>query len=228
MPTEKRNDIEFVETKFTYKIPDDFREDTFELGKTGTYTYKGPRYLTFEIDKTTGKESGWCLTCPEELERPVPLDCVRVTVDCSLTENGLLCEIANDEGREDAVEFRNNRAWVVYYKAPEGYTNIEKPVEVEPRDIYDEFEITYDFSTNEFTVPLHTWNTDIPVDLTWDDIREKRDTMLKDTDGAVGEDTPQSIKDKWYTYRQLLRDLPENLKEFSPFIAAQMFPPMPD
>jgi hypothetical protein len=52
--------------------------------------------------------------------------------------------------------------------------------------------------------------------------------MLKDTDGAVSDDVPQSIKDKWYTYRQLLRNLPEELKEFPPFIAAQMFPPMPD
>jgi len=228
MPTQKRDDIEFVETEFTYKIPDDFREDTFELGKTGTYTYKGPRYLTFEIDKETGKESGWCLICPEELERPTPLNCIRVTVDCTLTENGLLCEIANDEGRQDAVEFRDTRKWVVYYEAPEGYTNIEKPTEVEPRDIYDEFNITYDFLTGEFNVPLHTWNTDVPIDLTWDDIREKRDKMLKDTDGAVGDDTPQSIKDKWYTYRQLLRDLPENLKDYPPFIAAQMFPIMPD
>ena len=228
MPTENRDDIEFVETTFTYAIPDDFREETFNNGLTDTYTYRGPRWLTFEIDKETGKESGWCLIHPAELERPVPPDIERVKVDCSLTENGLLCEIANDEGRQDAVEFRANRSWVTYYAAPEGYTSIEKPTEFEPRDIYDEFNITYDFATKQFNVPLHTWDTDITPDMTWDDIKTVRNKMLKDTDGAYTDDVPAEIKNKWIAYRQALRDLPEKLKDFEPKIAAQMFPPVPD
>lgn len=228
MPTERRPGIEFVETEFTYKIPDDFRLDTFDQGKTGTFTYKGPRFLIFEIDKETGKETGWCLVYPEELERPTPLNCIRVSVDCSLTENGLLCEIANDQGREDMVEFRASRKWLDYYKGPEGYTKIEKPEAYEPRDIYDEFNITYDFSTGKFNIPVHSWGTDIDVNMSWDDVKKVRDRMLKDSDGAVSDDMPQSIKDKWYTYRQLLRDLPEKLKDFPPYIAVQMFPGMPD
>jgi hypothetical protein len=228
MAAENKTDIEYTETTFTYPVPDDFREKTFTKGKTDTHTYKGPRYLTFEIDKETGKETGWCLMYPEELERPTPLNCIRVKVDCSLTENGLLCEIANDTGREDMVEFRANRGWETYYAAPEGYTSIEKPAAFEPRDFYDEFNITYDFNTAKFTVPLHTWETDIDVNITWDDIRTVRDKMLKDTDGAVSDDMPQSIKDKWYNYRKLLRELPEKLKDFPPFIAMQMFPPTPD
>lgn len=220
--------IEMCETTFTYPIPDDFRENTFTKGLTGTYTYKGPRFLTFEINKETGKESGWCLTTQRELERPCPLDCERVQIDCSLEENGLLCEIANDQGREDAVEFRANREWTIYFEAPEGYTSIEKPLEYEPRDIYDEFNITYDFETGKFNVPVHDWATDHKIDLTWDEIRQVRDKMLKDTDGAYTDDVPQSIKDKWIKYRQLLRDLPDALAEFPPFIAGQMFPPHPE
>jgi hypothetical protein len=228
MPTEKRADIEFVETAFTYAIPDDFRESTFNDGRTATYIYKGPRYLTFEINKETGKESGWCLIYPEELERPVALDVERVRVDCSLAENGLLCEIANDEGRQDAVEFRANRTWVTYYAAPAGYTNIEKPTETEPRDWYDEFNITYDFNTKQFNVPLHTWDTDITPNITWDDIKTARDKLLRDSDGAYTDDMPEAIKNKWIEYRQKLRDLPDALEDFEPKIAAQMFPPTPE
>jgi hypothetical protein len=228
MPTEKRPGIEFVETEFTYAIPDDFRETTFDQGKSGTYTYIGPRFITFEIDKETGKETGWCLVYQEELERPAPLNCIRVMVDCSLTENGLLCEIANDQGREDSVEFRANRNWITYYQAPEGYTSIEKPDAFEPRDIYDEFNVTYDFATGKFNIPLHSWNTDFSLEMTWDDVRKVRDRMLRDSDGMVSDDMPQSIKDQWYTYRNLLRDLPEKLKDFPPYIAAQMFPQTPE
>lgn len=221
-------EIEMCETTFTYKIPDDFRENTFDLGKTGTFTYRGPRYLTFEIDKETGRESGWCLTTPKELERPCPLNVERVTVDCTETENGLLCEIANDQGHDDAVEFRQTREWVSYYTAPDGYTSIEKPTEYEPRDIYDEFNITYDFDTGEFTIPIHDWGTDINTSMGWDEVKKLRNKMLKDTDGAYTDDMPDEIKNVWIEYRQKLRDLPTALAEFPPHIAAQMFPPVPD
>lgn len=221
-------EIEMCETTFTYKIPDDFRENTFEKGYTDTYTYRGPRFLTFEIDKETGRETGWCLVYPAELERPVPLNVERVQVDCSLEENGLLCEIANDQGHDDAVEFRANREWVIYYEAPEGYTHIEKPTAVEPRDIYDEFNITYDFETKEFNIPIHDWATDINPDMTWEEVKTLRNKMLKDTDGAYTDDMPQEIKDQWITYRQRLRDLPTALGHYPAYIAAQMFPPMPE
>jgi hypothetical protein len=229
MAVENRDSrIEYVETTFTYKIPDDFRGDTFELGKTGTFTYKGPRYLTFEVDKETGRETGWCLIYPEELERPTPENVERIRIDCAETENGLLCEIANDQGDPRAVKFRLLREWEMHYESPEGYENLVRPVQYEPRDIYDEFNITYDFDTGEFNIPLHTWDTDMDTSVTWDDIRKHRDDLLKESDGAVAEDMPESIKNEWKAYRQLLRDLPTALAEFEPFIAAQMFPRAPD
>lgn len=220
--------IEYVETNFTYKIPDDFRADTFNLGKTGTYTYKGPRYLTFEIDKETGRESGWCLIYPSELERPTPLNVERVRIDCAKTENGLVCEIANDQGREDAVKFRETRNWVMQFESPEGYENLLKPAEYEPRDIYDEFNITYDFTTGEFNIPVHSWETDMDTSVTWEDVRKVRDRLLKDSDMAISEDMPESLKNKWKAYRQLLRDAPNALSQFEPFIAVQMFPICPE
>ena len=39
-------------------------------------------------------------------------DIMRITVDCK--ENPLLCEIANDEGREDLVAMRRGRTWKHY------------------------------------------------------------------------------------------------------------------
>lgn len=230
MPEENEveiSEIEMCETTFTYKIPDDFRENTFEKGYTDTFAYRGPRYLTFEIDKDTGKESGWCLVYPAELERPTPLNVERVCIDCSLEENGLLCEIANDQGDQTQVEFRANRTWVPYFTSPEGYLNIEKPTNYEPRDVYDEFNITYDFDTKEFHIPVHDWATDIKIDMTWDDIKKVRNKALADTDGAFSDDMPEELKNKWKAYRQLLRDLPTALAEFPPYIAAQMFPTMP-
>ena len=220
-------EVECVDTKFTYKIPDDFRESSFELGLTGEFTYSGPRYLTFEIENETGKETGWCLVYPAELERPCALDSTRVIVDCSLQENGLLCEIANDQGDPRQVEFRAERTWVTYFEAPEGYTSIEKPTDYEPRDIYDEFNITYDFDTEEFNIPIHDWETDFDQSMTWDNFKTLRNNMLADTDGAYTDDMPDEIKNKWIKYRQLLRDSTTALAEFEPYIAIQMMPPMP-
>lgn len=223
--------IEYCNKTFTYKVPDEWRGNTFNLGKTRTFTYKGPRFLTFEIDKTTGKESGWCLYRPEELERPCALDCIRVTIDAlESDEMALLAEIANDQGDPDQVAFRTNREWVIKFQAPPGYTSIWEPKddEVEPRDIYDEFDITYDFETGEFNLPVKDleaegWRTDI----TWDDVRAVRNKMLEDTDGRISTDMPQSIQQQWIDYRNLLRDLPDALSQFPAHVAAHMFPRTP-
>jgi hypothetical protein len=37
--------------------------------------------------------------------------------------------------------------------------------------------------------------------------RAKRDQLLKETDWVSGEDVSQNIKDKWFPYRQALRDI---------------------
>jgi len=223
--------IEYCNKTFTYKVPDEWRGNTFNLGKTRTFTYKGPRFLTFEIDKTTGKESGWCLYRPEELERPCALDCIRVTIDAlESNEMALLAEIANDQGDPDQVAFRTQREWVIKYQAPPGYQSIWEPKddEVEPRDIYDEFDISYDFETGEFNLPVKDleaegWSTDI----TWEEVREVRNKLLEGTDGRISTDMPQAIQQQWIDYRNLLRDLPTALAEFPAYIAAHMFPKTP-
>jgi len=46
---------------------------------------------------------------------------------------------------------------------------------------------------------------------TMDSVRAKRDALLKDSDWAIISDaTPKPSKEAWLTYRQALRDLPQN------------------
>lgn len=214
---------------FTYPIPNEWRSTSFSQGRTGTWTYEGPRYLTFEINIETGRESGWCLTTERELERPVAIDCYRVTLDSMASdENALIAEIANDTGNPRSLEFRNRRYWRILHRAPAGYNHTYYTDEFEPRDIYDEFNITHDPVTGKFHLPVKGWEVEGRMDVTWDDIKDLRNKMLHDTDGKISADMPQAIQDKWTTYRQLLRDLPTNLAAFPTWAAAKMFPTAPD
>ena len=44
----------------------------------------------------------------------------------------------------------------------------------------------------------------------------------------VGGDIPMSVQQPWLEYRQLLRDLPDALKDVAPAIVLRMFPAHPD
>jgi len=223
-----------IEKEFTYPIWDEWRTNSFTKGLTDTHVYKGPEYLTFEVNcdknsKDYGQESGWCLHLKRDLERPTGADITRITVDCK--ENPLLCEIGNDEGREDMVAKRRQREWKVLWDAPDGYMDVEYTDELEPRDVYDEHNITYDFDTEKWNIPCHDWEaTGVVKDLTWQQVRDVRDAQLHDTDGKVGmDDAPESIQNAWKEYRQKLRDLPSLLqaKGYEPWQAVQMFPVQP-
>ena len=49
--------------------------------------------------------------------------------------------------------------------------------------------------------------------LNWEQIRSKRDALLKDSDWSVaGDATPKPSKESWLTYRQALRDLPQSFE----------------
>ena len=220
--------VKYIAKEFTYPIPDAWISDQFTQGKTGTWTYEGPEFLTFEIDNDSGKESGWCLWLDEDLERPTPLDCTRVQVDCK--ENPLLCKIANDAGKPEALKLREERVWKDFATSPDGYENVQtlEDADFEPRDIYDEFNITYDFETKEFNIPVKNWDTHgVPSSFNWDEFRKLRNRMLEDADGVIDDGMPDSIRQKWLDYRQLLRDAPSALAEFDAGLAIQMMPSPP-
>ena len=54
-----------------------------------------------------------------------------------------------------------------------------------------------------------------------------RDRLLEDADGVIDDNMPESMREKWVNYRQLLRDAPTALAEFSPGLAIQMLPGSP-
>ena len=47
----------------------------------------------------------------------------------------------------------------------------------------------------------------------WEDFRRRRNMYLDDTDWSQGGDVPNSLKTKYQTYRQQLRDLPDNTSD---------------
>lgn len=223
-----------ISKEFTYPIWDEWRKNSFTEGRTGTFTYNGPEFLTFEVnnDSTSpdyGKESGWCLWLKQDLERPTGADITRITVDCK--ENPLLCEIGNDEGREDMIAMRRSREWEILWDAPDGYPDVEYTDELEPRDIYDDANITYDFETETWNIGVRDWAaTGSKLDLTWEEVRDVRDQMLHETDAKVGQtDAPQELQEEWLNYRQRLRDLPSVMEArgYAPWQAVMMFPNPP-
>ena len=40
-----------IEKQFTYPIWDEWRTNSFTQGRTGTHTYKGPEFITVEVNK---------------------------------------------------------------------------------------------------------------------------------------------------------------------------------
>jgi hypothetical protein len=48
---------------------------------------------------------------------------------------------------------------------------------------------------------------EVVLNAKWKQIRELRDSLLKESDWTSGEDIPQPMKDKWFPYRQALRDI---------------------
>jgi hypothetical protein len=53
----------------------------------------------------------------------------------------------------------------------------------------------------------------VPPAPTWEQIRAKRDALLKDSDWSIISDaTPKPSKEAWLVYRQALRDLPTTFK----------------
>ena len=54
----------------------------------------------------------------------------------------------------------------------------------------------------------------VPPAPTWEQIRAQRDALLKESDWSITSDaTPKPSKEAWLTYRQALRDLPQNFSE---------------
>ena len=109
--------------------------------------------------------------------------------------------------------------------------DVEYTDELEPRDVYDEQNITYDFDKKEWIIPCHDWEaTGVKKDLTWAEVRDVRDAALHETDQKVGmTDAPESLQTAWKTYSQQIRDLTAVMiaKGYEPWQSVHKFPVMP-
>ena len=58
-------------------------------------------------------------------------------------------------------------------------------------------------------------------------LRRKRDELLAESDWSQGGDVPDSLKTKWQSYRQALRDLPANQTPSDMFLSNITWPTKP-
>ena len=67
---------------------------------------------------------------------------------------------------------------------------------------------------------------DIERDVTWSDVRAKRDMLLKNSDSELVDDMPADLKNQWKDYRQRLRDWPNAMQSANipPLFAYYMQP----
>ena len=223
-------DRNIIAVEFDLPLPNEFLVDhSFSEGKTRKYTYHGPDKIWLQIGED-GKEKYGPLEASDIADgRPVPADVVEwFEVDCR--ENPLICQMRAGIVNELQEDYTGDQ---VHPQSPEipGYEQFTYGTPLMPGDIFDKFSLQVvdgvptikQFSANQ---KLH--DKDEP--LTWDDIREHRDMMLKMSDTEIAEDMPEELKEKWKAYRQLLRDLPTTLEAAGvpPSIAYYMFPPTAD
>lgn len=217
-----------VSVEFDLPLPNEFLVDhSFSDGKTQKFTYNGPDKIYLQIN-AEGNEVYGPLTEDDIADgRPMPEDVVEwFEVDC--TTNPLVCQlrgpIPNEQPDYTGEVFHPNSPEI------EGFPRFSYATPLKPEDVFDKMNVTVvdgevKLSPYSVTQKLHN----IDEDLTWDDIRSRRDQVLAGTDGKINDDMPQEMIDTWKAYRQTLRDFPSIMQNagVEPNIAFYMFPDEP-
>lgn len=200
-----------VQLDYTYNIPNELCVDhTFTDGLTRTATYDGPDKMFFVVNETTGREDAGPITEVEKADgRPVTDGCRWVEIDC--ITNPLLCQLRGpiiDEQEED----HTGEAVPTGVVDLPGHAKFTYQTPVLPYQFYDVEKIVF-ASDNSYTIPVKeprdtVMGLDIERDVTWADVRAKRDQLLKNSDAEIVDDMPNDLKTKWQAYRQKLRDWP--------------------
>lgn len=216
----------YIEMTYDLPLPNEYLVDhSFSEGKTREATYHGPDKLWLHIEKETGREKYGPLTAEDKADgRPIPLDCYLYELDC--TKYPLIAQLRApviNELQEDFTEYKEHPQSPVI----EGYPQYKFGWPLKPQDIFNRFSVRVVDGVptiSAFTVAERLF--DKPILYTWDDIRAKRDKELDNSDGQVAPDMPESLKQEFQEYRQLLRDLPSTLEAAGvpPHIAFFMFP----
>ena len=183
-----------VQKVVTYDLPDEFEQavPTKALGKTSTQSYDGPSTLILWIDKETKDiEQTW--DKDDYTDQPVPLNLEVKELNADTDENAIKIGILFGGFAERKL-----------YEVAVGPVEDDNAVIVDPSDprmIFSENDII-----DDYTKPL-VFRTDFRRQ-TDEFIREERNAKLKQSDGRIADDMPESVKAEWMAYRQKLRDIP--------------------
>ena len=93
-----------------------------------------------------------------------------------------------------------------------GYAPFTYQTPVLPYQFLDSEAVTFD-ADGVPTIPIReprdtVMGIDVNRDLTWDDLRAKRNQFLKNSDSEITDDMPTDLRNQWLDYRQRLRDWP--------------------
>ena len=98
-----------------------------------------------------------------------------------------------------------------YYDLNEYHIKLGKRIIPKKEDHWDYIQFLQELERGEAEL--------IPYVVSWNEIRSKRDAFLTASDWSVaGDATPKPSKEAWLTYRQALRDLPQNFSDPSEVI----------
>ena len=179
-----------VQKVVTYDVPDEFEQavPTKALGKTSTQSYDGPSTLILWIDKETKDiEQTW--DKDDYTDQPVPLNLEVKELNADTDENTIKIALLFGGFAERKL-----------YEVAVGPVEDDNVVIVDPSDprmIFSENDII-----DDYTKPL-VFRTDFRRQ-TDEFIREERNAKLKQSDGRIADDMPESVKAE----RQKLRDIP--------------------
>lgn len=195
-----------IAVNFTYKVPNGKNNPNLEDFTIESWTYTGPERLWVFVDKTTMVLQPLAYLTIEtngETYNPLPMH-LKVEIDAKKEPllATIVAQILTDDMRQAVVSEK-----VILPDGNVVYEDSNPP----PQDVYRYDGFTYSIATN-------TWQSKYVVDnITWDSIKQRRDLLLSQSDARVKFDIPDSIKQPWIDYRQLLRDIPTTWAEYEPW-----------
>lgn len=219
-----------IRVEYDLALPNSFLVDHATTdGNTRTAVYDGPDKIYLQIG-ADGREVAGPLTEDDILDgRPMPEDCVDwFEVDCAT--NPLVCQLRGPVVDELEEEYTGE---TIHPGSPEidGYPQFSYGTPIMPNDLYDKESLRVvdgEITIARYTVPQKLLDRD--AELTWEEIRQKRNDALSACDSKTADDMPAALLQEWKTYRQKLRDFPATMEAagVAPSIAFYMFPEEPE
>lgn len=201
----------YIKVDYSYECPTDNYLDGTEFETIETF-YEGHEFLYLIVNEENGTIDSVLRDWEAHDGRPLPQGHIEVKLDCAA--HPLVAEVLSDyhddyKDDDDYLDTPGSKR----ISTPEGYEEFEYEYPIHPDVLFDDLRSTYNFETNEVDLDRNTNEHIMGVNLTWEEIRKRRNYLLMQSDamsGATG--LPQSTKDEVDVFRQKLRDLPSELE----------------